>query len=227
MKHTFSFLFILFFLISGCSQNVSLYQVRSSVVSNGKNSAYVYVWPENLDGNIVSGAVVSVTDSSHKVYNCEFNSGKQVYFSEVDSDSETCVITVKSALLSDIFRKVIPYKKVSTKPEPVTFSDASGNSVLKGGILNRDEQIQIAWNALGDCFSYTAKVSSAVNEYWRCSTDACSVFIPENELSSGLYNLEITAQWTSGDPFYESEDYFCESTIESSIFPFTVKENRE
>lgn len=210
--------------MAGCKLSVENLKkglsVRTSFVSDGKGYVAVSVWPENSDGNIVTGAAVTVRDASNQVWYCDFNNDKQVYSTNMESSGGELTVTVKSAVLDQIYKKAFPHKTLSSKPVLKVFSDESGNSVLSGKSVDPSEDIQIAWNSLGDGIVYNVQVRSALSVKWSKSTSVPSITIPAGTLSDGNFYLQIAAQWISGDPLFEKEDYYSQSTVTSSNLSF-------
>lgn len=220
------YILLIVFLISSCSffktDDINL-KIRASFSSEGNGAVTVFVWPENKEGNIVTGAVVTVTDSSNQVWHCEFNNSKQVYSTEIESSSESFKIRVVSNLLDEPFEKIYPHKIFSEKPVLKSFTDESGNNVLSGKSLSPGEKILIAWNDLGTDIVYQVQVRSAASVKWSSSCSLPSIEVPADVLTEGTYYLQIIAQWISGDAVYEKEDYYSLSAVTSSSLSFFVE----
>ena len=132
-------------------------------------------------------------------------------------------IIVKSNLLQDSYTLEVPHTRINTKPVLISFTDASGNDVLKGNSLTGSKKIQLIWNGSGDNVNYQVIIKDTVSTKWTASTDNCNITIPENALSNGTYYLMINAQKSYGDLYYETKPYFSVSNISSSSVSFCIE----
>lgn len=225
MKKVFVFV-IAVFAFSGCRFYKNGVErglnIRTSLVSESNGVISVSVWPENMNGDISTGAVVSVTDPSNQVWLCEFNNQKQAYVKDIESSFESFKVNVKSELLESPFEKTYAHKAITEKPVVKVFSDESGNSVISGNALNGNEELLVAWDSLGEGVVYNVQIRSALSVKWKKSCSTSSISVPSDTLSAGTYYIQVTAQWISGDPYFKNDDYYSQSTSASSSLSFFI-----
>lgn len=76
------FLSILFF--AGCESSIENQNLRASAVSVNGDDIVFRVYPENSSGDIMTGSLVTVTNSENEVLLLEFDNDSQCYISSFD-----------------------------------------------------------------------------------------------------------------------------------------------
>ena len=226
MKSMIVFLVAAATLFASCSSEVqSVYRIRASAESKNGGSIVFKVFPENGDGDCMSGASVLAVNSENMVTVLAFDNGTQCYTGTVDGlESDTYTVKVNSVLFDSIQSLKMPHERLVTKPSVISFSDASGNSVLAGSSLSSVETINCTWNALGGGVVYQVAVKTALSTKWTGSTSAATIDIPADTLASGTsYYLYVTAQKMYGDPYFVDKLYYSNSSITSAGISFYVE----
>lgn len=215
---------ITIFLFISCSQNKEQnIKARVSFLSSNGSTIFVTVVPENtFSGDVVTGALVLVTDSTNSVTTLDFDYQKQNYSGVLENslNSDEYKVIIKSQICDDKIINV-NHVKLQIKPSLTIFEDSSGNSVLKGKDLDCDLPIQIAWSSLGTNVVYRVEIQNGMNTVFSKSTQATTMVIPENILEEkSSYYLTITAHQSYGDIYFQKDEYYSSSSIKSSGFSF-------
>lgn len=217
------FLSILFF--AGCESSIENQNLRASAVSVNGDDIVFRVYPENSSGDIMTGSLVTVTNSENEVLLLEFDNDSQCYISSFDGlESDIYNIKVISAAYKEAACIQIPHLRLTKAPTIVSFSDSMGNSVLSGKSINSQSAVSCAWNSLGNGIVYQVSIKTVLSRIWTGSTSACNIEIPKGTLTAGkTYYLYLTAQKICGDPYF-SLPYYSFSSITSSAVTFYVEE---
>ncbi len=223
MKKGFIFIIVLIILTS-CKfdKEEENFKIRVSAISENSSDITFKVYPENAQGNIVSGAVVTVTDSLNIVHLLPFSFSNQVYSETIENTSNSeFTIQVASNCISQRRTIKIPHQTLTQKPSISIFNDSDGNSALSGKELKSNQEIQLAWNNLGENIVYNVSIKSTLKTVFTKSTEVPFIIIPENTLESNKnYTVFIKAQKINGDPFFLKYDYYSVSSITSSGITF-------
>ncbi len=219
-------LFIGFIIFTSCQNNIEeTFKVRVAAVSDNTEYITFNVYPENSQGNIVSGAVVTITDESNAVHLLPFSSGNQVYTETIEgTNSSVYTVQVSSNCISQPRIIKILHTVLTEKPALTVFNDSDGNSALAGNELQSNKEIQLAWKSLGENVVYNVSIKSTLKTVFSKSTEIPLVIIPANTLKENSnYTVYITAQKIYGDPVFLKDDFYSASSITSSGISFFTK----
>lgn len=198
-------------------------RVRVSVTSKNGGDIGFKVFPENQYGNITTGANVYLIDSNNTYTYLEFDNDSQSYNTSLASNSTEFRVVVDSILSKEDICIQVPHIRLAVKPSITTFEDSDGNSVLSGKSVDGSKEIQLVWDSLGDDVVYTVLITTGVNQVWKKSTNASSLFVPSDVLEAGgIYYLKVSAQKIMGDPTFKSDSYYSVSEIEGSTISFST-----
>lgn len=219
--------FVLSVLLISCSNNnlpKDSFSIRVLIKSEPTKDVSIKVILENESGQVINGALVMAESQTGIVSILDFDNSIQAYSGTIAGlQQDKYSIIVKSNLLQDSYTLEVPHTRINTKPVLISFTDASGNDVLKGNSLTGSKKIQLIWNGSGDNVNYQVIIKDTVSTKWTASTDNCNITIPENALSNGTYYLMINAQKSYGDLYYETKPYFSVSNISSSSVSFCIE----
>ena len=226
-KNNLFFFMIILILLNSCSfQNgeTNLF-VRVKVSSEYNKDIDFKVYLENEAGQAVNCAVVTVVSDSGISSILEFNNTFQCYCGSVNGiDKDEYKIIVKSNLMKGYYTMKIPHLRLSEKPYVLIFNDSEGNSVLSGKPVNKNKQVQIAWNEIDDeDVVYQVIVKDSMNVKWQASVKSNNVIIPAGTFESGTYYLSIKAQKAYGDILFATENYYSVSNCSGSSISFCVE----
>ena len=101
--------------------------------------------------------------------------------------------------------------------------DSEGNNVLNGDSLSSEQPIQLAWNLCGDDVCYQILIKTSLTTVWTCSSYLPTITVPQGVLEAGTYYVSIIAQKYFGDEYFQTQNYFSASSIQSSTVMFYVE----
>ncbi|GHV82367.1 hypothetical protein AGMMS49991_09250 [Spirochaetia bacterium] len=147
-------------------------RVRTSVVSTGTGSVRCIVTVEGPDGDSVSGAVVTVSDTANRVTFLQYDSSACVYGETIEEAADTTyTFEINSILQHDAAVIKVPYTTISAKPQITVFQDENGNSVLGGQSLAYNALMQIAWSSSGENIKFLQKYFDDTASYSLCKSN--------------------------------------------------------
>jgi hypothetical protein len=201
------------------------FKIRASAVSDNTGYITFKVYPENSQGNIVSGAVVTVTDASNVIHLLDFSSSNQFYTKTIEGITNSeYTIQVSSNCITNRHTMIIPHTLLTEKPAVSVLNDSDSNSALSGKELQSNQEIQLAWNNLGVDLVYNVSIKSTLKTVFSKSTQVPFIMIPADSLEKNSnYTLYINAQKIYGDPYFINADYYSVSSITSSGLSFFTK----
>jgi hypothetical protein len=220
--------FTLFFSSCDTGNNLSKPQVnvRATVESQNSDTALITVYLEGPDGNLVSGAIVMVSDTQNAALKINFDDSTSAYKGNYPIPTDGIInITVRSVLLDNPVNLTIEHKPIYIKPSVQIFEDSLGNSVLNGQPIKRSSPLQIAWNSCGSGVIYQVLVKTAFQILFSAATNGLSFEIPAESIASGNgYVVQIIAQNIAGDPFFQNDNYYSSSIMAGNNLSFNVTE---
>ena len=213
---------IIFIYISCGNKNST--NIRVSIISKDGSDATVKVYPENELGEIINGAVVISKNSSGIMTFLDFSNENQCYKGSLSSNNkDEFEIILKSNAFEEIYTVKIPHEQPDSKPVISNFLDSEGNNVLNGDSLSSEQPIQIAWSLCGDDVCYQIQIKTSLTTVWTCSSYLPTITVPQGVLEAGTYYVSIIAQKKFGDEYFQTQDYFSASSIQSSTVMFYVE----
>jgi len=200
---------------------------RISIVSQDSNTADVIVEIEGYDGNLVSGAVVLVSNSVNGISKCSYDAFTGTYNTKFPIPYDgNFIITVNSIRNSIPLVFNIDHKQIIDKPIINVLEDSEGSSVLMGQSLDKLRSIQIGWTSCGEDIIYQITISTAFQTLYQASTEGLTHFIPGGTLSltpGQTYYLQVSAQRILGDPFYITDRYYSAVIRKGETISFNAK----
>ena len=216
-------------MFTGCnnsSQDTPSVQprVRAAFRSSGTDTVQARVFVEGPDGNAVSGAVVTVRDNRNILTQLDYNSSAHSYngLLEEPSNDTVYIVEIYTILSGDIINLTVPYSRLADAPYVTVFQDSAGNSVLNGQSLVSSRPIQIGWVDSGEGVVYQVTLRTALRTVYTVSTEARTVTIPANTVTSGSYLLEISAQKIHGDIYFRNAHYYSASFLTAPMVSCNV-----
>ena len=217
-------------LLSSCkniqnSENDSHLNARVKITSEYNKNIEFNVYLENESGQSVNCAVVSVKSSSGVSLILEFDNNIQCYKGSMNGiDNDNYEIKVKSNIIGDTYKIIVPHSRLDSKPVVTNFSDSGGNNVLSGKSLINTNEIQISWDSIkADNVVYQVIIRNSLSVKWLASVKSNYVIIPANSLESGTYYLTINAQNIYGDVLFETYNYYSVSNCSSASISFCIE----
>jgi len=240
MKNYFNklFVFLIFTFFLSCSTDEPkeeaksdttsfVFSPRISIVSQNTNIADVNVEIEGFDGNLVSGAVVLVSNNINGVNKCAYDPTTGSYNCKFPIPTDGIIkITIKSVLSPVPFTYSIFHQQIINKPIINVFEDSAGASVLLGTSLDFLKDVQIGWTSCGEEIVYHISIKSSLQTIYETSTESLTHFIPGGTIifSPGqIYYLQINAQRIIGDPFYQKNNYYSAAIRTGDAISFNVR----
>jgi hypothetical protein len=200
---------------------------RISIVSQNTNIADINVEIEGFDGNLVSGAVVLVSNSINGIHKCTYNPATGSYNGKYPIPADGLIkITINSVLSPVPASCTVFHKQIINKPIINVFEDSSGSSVLLGSALNILKEVQIGWTSSGEDVVYHISIKSSLQTLYEASTENLTHFIQGGTLliSPGqTYYLQINAQRIIGDPFFQKNNYYSAAIRTGEAVSFNVR----
>ena len=139
-------------------------------------------------------------------------------------DNDNYEIKVKSNIIGDTYKIIVPHFRLDSKPVVTNFSDSEGNNVLSGKSLINTNEIQISWDSIkADNVVYQVIIRNSLSVKWLASVKSNYVIIPANSLESGTYYLTINAQNIYGDVLFETYNYYSVSNCSSASISFCIE----
>ena len=200
---------------------------RISIVSQNSDIADVTVELEGNDGNLVSGAVVLVSNSVNGVLKCAYDSSTGAYHGRYPIPADGLFNIYINSVLSSILTYNIVHQQITTKPVITVFEDSGGASVLLGQRLTSVRDIQLGWVPCGEGIVYQVTVKDALRTLYQASTEGLTHIIPGGTLMATpggqIYYIQITAQQISGDPFFLRSSYYSAVIQPGETLSFNVQ----
>jgi len=200
---------------------------RISIVSQNTNIADVNVEIEGFDGNLVSGAVVLVSNNINGVNKCTYDPTTGSYNGKYPIPTDGLIkIIINSVLSPTPATYTIFHQQIINKPIINVFEDSTGASVLLGMALDFLNEIQIGWTSCGEGIVYHISIKSSLQTLYEASTDSLTHFIPGGTflISPGqIYYLQINAQRIIGDPFFQKINYYSAAIRTGDVISFNVR----
>jgi len=242
MKNHFNklFVFLILTLFLSCSteepkeeeENKSdstnfAFSPRISIVSQNTNIADVNVEIEGFDGNLVSGAVVLVSNNINGVNKCAYDPTTGSYNCKFPIPTDGIIkITIKSVLSTVPVTYSIFHQQIINKPIINVFEDSTGASVLLGTALDFLKDVQIGWTSCGEEIVYHINIRSSLQTIYEATTESLTHFIQGGKflISPGqIYYLQINAQRIIGDPFFQKNNYYSAAIRTGDVISFNVR----
>jgi len=232
------FVFIVFTLFLSCSTDESNDEInntptfpaifpRVSIVSQNTNIADVNVEIEGLDGNLVSGAVVLVSNSVNGVNKCSYDPATWSYNGKYPIPADGLINIIINSILSPVpVTYSIFHRQIINKPIINVFEDSSGASVLLGMALDFLNEVQIGWTSCGEGIVYHISIKSSLQTLYEASTESLTHFISGGKfaISPGqIYYLQVNAQRIIGDPLFQKNNYYSAAIRTGDIISFNVR----
>jgi len=233
MRYTILF-FILLMLFSSCEEpkkeeekiETVLIFPRISIVSQNTNIADVTVEIEGYDGNLVSGAVVLVSNNSNGILKCNYDFYTGSYFCKYPIPANGIInVSIDSILSSYTLNYTIPHRQIVSKPVINVFEDSDGCSVLMGMPVDFLRTVQIGWTSSGEGIVYQITIRSALQTLYQASTESLTHIIPGGivDVSPGqIYYIQINAQRIIGDPFFKTSRIYSAAIRTGDTISFNV-----
>jgi hypothetical protein len=209
------------------SINYLAFSPRISIVSQNTNIADVNVEIEGFDGNLISGAVVLVSNSINGVHKCAYDPATGSYNGKYPIPADGLIKVIINSILAPVpVTYSLFHQQIINKPIINVFEDSTGASVLLGVALDFLKEIQIGWTSCGEGIVYHISIRSALQTLYEASTESLTHFIPGGKfviLPGQIYYLQINAQRITGDPFFQENNYYSAAIRTGDTISFNVR----
>lgn len=230
-KNLISTLLIVFLVIFiSCSNSSTSYEsemVRIALASpyNDKVEARVYI--EGLDGNIVTGAVVSVKDSANSITILNYNFQQGCYYGLVNKASGgEYTFTVNSRLFKTPKEYIVPhlYLENTIDIKKIEMLNQIGESYQNYDTFNTSLPIRITWPSSVENCTYKITIKTPAKVLYEVSTNNKTIEIPANTIPAGTnyVYLQIQQQKLYGDILFQNANYYSVSVYSTGSINFNV-----
>jgi len=171
-----------------------------------ENTAAVFI--EARDGNLVTGANVTMHNSTGVSCLLKFSFNEGAYTAPVPPSSDgVYTFTIQSALFSEPYTQNVDHFRLTASPQITLLQDESAHSALAGARLNANEKINVAWSAVEHATVYQVLIGG--DALYAGTVTGTATTIPAlNTGVAGTYTIMVTAQFIGGDPLFESENFY-------------------
>lgn len=204
---------------------VTATRARTVVESSAGGDAKIQVYLEGADGNMLTGAAITVTDYQNRYEMLPFVQDDYCYVGTFPVPSDGVLdFFIDSNGIDESLSYSVPHRTLSEAPTITVFQDSSGDSVLSGESLDSALTIQIGWEKPDVNAVCIVNVRDQFGSVFSLSTKATSCLIPAGTLTAGKsYGLIVSAQLLYGDPTFKSYAYYSVSSVTGPRLGFTIE----
>lgn len=168
------------------------------------------IFLEGNDGNLVTGSSVIVRNSENVATLIGFDFTKGCYSGNIPASSDgKYSVEIISKLLDEKKTQTVEHFTLEENPTINQLVDSDSNDATLGGELNLNSDISLTWNSVSNSSIYQIKVLKNGKEVYVSTSKENTVIIAADTLKeSGQYSVFISAQYISGDPLFEKENYY-------------------
>ncbi len=222
---------IVLLVISSCSNSSNIQltgDVRISLTSPYNDMVEAKVYIEGADGNIVTGAVVSIKTSINTVSFLDYSFQQGCYYNLVDKSSDGLyTVVVKSQLFKSPAVYTIPHTFLedSVNSQSIEMTNQIGQSYQKYDSFDTSYPIRVTWSSLVDDCTYKVIIRTPVKILYEITTNNKTMELPAYTIPAGsnYVYLQIQQQKSYGDMFFESSDYYSVSMYSTGNISFNVQ----
>lgn len=197
-------------------------QVRIVLVSRFGQASTAKAYVESTDGNLLTGARIVIRNSDGVSSLLNFDFAESAYLALLPPSTDgNYDITIHSILLKDSFSQTIKHRVLSDSPQIIVLQDEAAHSALSGGTLNTNKIINVEWTPVADATVYQITVNKGGSAVFVQSVSGTAIGIPATNLgTAGTFSVSVMAQYITGDPLLETENFYSysEKTGSSVLF---------
>jgi hypothetical protein len=199
--------------------------VRYIIESSSGSGVRVRVFMEGSGGQSVDGALVVAVSPADEAMVLGYDYQEGCYAGELASViAGDYAVSVRSRLLRDgAAAKTIRHVPLTEAPAITGLADDTGSDALLGGSPRADRCMSVSWSEVPGATASALHIVEGATERWSASTGETNVIVPSEALEAGTYGFRVAAQCISGDPLFESEDYYSASEASGSTRYATLR----
>lgn len=206
-------------------QSGTVPSVFITIESGNSGFVDVRVFIEGLDGNSITGAIVTAVNPVNESVLLKYSTENTCYTGSFSSAaSGDYAISVNSVLFPDNHIVIVPHNIISTQPEITALADSAGANVFMGEAIDPALDIFCSAEIQENASVYTFQVKNGVELVWAVNSEDEKCVIPAGTLGSvnGLA-ITVTAQYVSGDPLLQENNFYSVSTLQGSALYFSTQ----
>lgn len=191
-------------------ENKDSMDIRFVLETKNMSQTVANVYLEGRDGNLVTGSTVLVRNTENVATLVGFDFTKGCYSGNIPASSDgKYSVEIISKLLDDKKTQTVEHFILEKTPTIKGLVDSDGNDATLGGELKLKSDISLTWELVDNSTTYQVKILKDGKEVFVSTSKENTLIIPADTLKdSGQYSIFISAQYISGDPLFEKNNYY-------------------